>query len=303
MSSQSKDAARIAEVAKQASEIAAVVPEHLQEAAFNRAFDELSGGKSSVGAPKSSKATKGRSGRAPENRDGDVDPVAVLVASLSRTDHPEITDVARSLDRALHLLRVANRDFGIDGLGASQIAKVLNDKFRQPIKPQTLGEALNGAGRFVDRIPQPDGSVIFRLMDPGEKHLDALAASHEQPGATRQRKGKQEQRSPKKAARQVAKRPARRPSKNPSVAPKSEPSSRKRRAGQGPKSLVEDLIREDFFTEPKTIGEIQGRLRHKKSVKLKATDLSPALVRLLRENSLDRERNDSKQYEYVVPAP
>jgi hypothetical protein len=35
---------------------------------------------------------------------------------------------------------------------------------------------------------------------------------------------------------------------------------------------------------------------------LKATDLSPTLVRLLREKKLDRERNEDNQYEYSVPA-
>ncbi len=56
------------------------------------------------------------------------------------------------------------------------------------------------------------------------------------------------------------------------------------------------------FAKPKDIGEIQERLRHKKGVQLKATDLSPTLVRLLRQNKLDRERNESNQYEYAVPS-
>ena len=49
----------------------------------------------------------------------------------------------------------------------------------------------------------------------------------------------------------------------------------------------------------KRIGEVVDTRR---GVTFKATDLSPALVRLLRQKSLDRERNDSNQFEYCVPS-
>jgi hypothetical protein len=66
--------------------------------------------------------------------------------------------------------------------------------------------------------------------------------------------------------------------------------------------MIEALIEEGFFDSPKVISDIQDQLRDKRGAVFKATDLSPALVRLLRENALDRDRNDSNQFEYRVPS-
>jgi hypothetical protein len=66
--------------------------------------------------------------------------------------------------------------------------------------------------------------------------------------------------------------------------------------------MIEELIDGGFFASPKAISDIQRQLRNKRGVTFKATDLSPALVRLLRQKSLDRERNDSNQFEYSVPS-
>jgi hypothetical protein len=131
------NADHIAEITKRAAEIAAAVPQHLQEAAFNRAFDALSESGEVQGATRNRQSSTGgrrekhaRVSTTSQADGGTSDPTSVLISSLSRTDHPEIMGAARSLDRALHLLRVAHRDYGIDGLTASQIAKVLTDKFR-----------------------------------------------------------------------------------------------------------------------------------------------------------------------------
>jgi len=78
------------------------------------------------------------------------------------------------------------------------------------------------------------------------------------------------------------------------------PRAEAARAGRrrGPKTVVGELIDEGFFKEPRTIGEAQEQLRHKKGVRYTLQDLSPAFVRLLREGRLDRDRNASGQYEY-----
>jgi hypothetical protein len=295
----SPNTGRIAEITKQAAEIAAAVPEHLQEAAFNRAFDALSesGGPQEL-VRRREPSTGGRRGKRarastkPEPDDGSSDPTSVLISSLSRTDHPEITGASRSLDRALYLLQIAERDHGIDGLTALQIAKVLTDKFRHRVTRQAIGQTLNGAGSgYVDFTPQAKGAAIYRLMAPGEKYLDGLAE-----GETKA-EGKTGAASVPKPKRRARRAPTQQ-----KATKVTENVSNRKRSGRSPKGLVEELIADGFFTGPKTIGDIQEQLRHKKGVQLKATDLSPALVRLLREKSLDRERNESNQYEYNIPS-
>jgi hypothetical protein len=284
----------IAEATKQAAEIAAAVPKHLQEAAFNRAFDALT---QSSGTPDSSRVARSsaRAGRRkavrtttkPEPNGGSNDPTSELINSLDRTNHPEIAAATRSLDRALHLLRIAQHDHGIDGLTAPQIAKVLTDKFRHRVSRQAITQALNGAGNFVDIAPQPTGAAIYRLMAPGEQYLKGGGAdadgesSTASTGRTKPRRQTQAKQQPGSA---------------------TDKGSTRKRSGRSPKGLIEELIAEGFFTAPKTIGEIQEQLRHKKGIHLKPTDLSPTLVRLLRQKSLDRERNESNQYEYSAPS-
>jgi hypothetical protein len=62
--------------------------------------------------------------------------------------------------------------------------------------------------------------------------------------------------------------------------------------------MLGELIDEGFFSQARTINEAQEQLRHKRGVRFSLQELSPAFVRLLREGRLDRERNDSGQYEY-----
>jgi hypothetical protein len=61
---------------------------------------------------------------------------------------------------------------------------------------------------------------------------------------------------------------------------------------------VEWLLDQEFFKEPRTIREIQDQLAHKRGHQYKVTDLSPTLVRLLRDNRLDRDRDDAGLYRY-----
>ncbi len=294
VAAQSPNTSRIAEITKQAAEIAANVPEHLQEAAFNRAFDALSESKGpqrpvrmrelSIGGRGGKRA---RVSTKSEPDDGSSDPTSVLINSLSRTDHPEITGAARSLDRALYLLRIAERNHGIDGLTASQIAKVLTDKFRHRVTRQSIGQALNGAGNLVDFVPQTTGAAVYRLMAPGETYLDGLAEG----GADAEGK------TGGASATKPKPRPRRAPTKQKAAKATKDTLGRKR-PGRSPKRLVEELISEGFFAGPRTISDIQEQLRHKKGIQLKPGDLSPTLVRLLRQKSLDRERNEGNQYEY-----
>jgi hypothetical protein len=291
----------LTDIVKRAAELAELVPEPLREAAFNRVFDQLAGGGRVEQRADSSEAAKTRRNTSTSRRGASKsatptekapDPAAVLTNSVSRTDHPEVGQASRALDRALYLLRIAEGEHGIDGMTAPQIAKVLTDKFRRRVSRQAINQALDAAGDYVDRTPTSNG-VVYRLMQPGEDYLDAGGAEAQgEKSATRKtawRSGRRRA-APKKADKPET-----------STAGTSASKTRKR-SGRGPKPLIEELIAEGFFSEPRAMGAIQERLRHKKGAVFKPTDLSPTLVRLLRQNKLDRERNESNQYEYSAPA-
>lgn len=68
----------------------------------------------------------------------------------------------------------------------------------------------------------------------------------------------------------------------------------------GPKAVLEELISEDYFKTPKSLGEALDHIRRAKAYQFRPNELSPALVRLVREKKLTRDRTESGQYEYRV---
>ena len=198
------------------------------------------------------------------------------------------------LDRALYVLKIASDELNIDGLKASHVARVLTDKFRVKATRQGVGAALDSAGKFVDRTPRTGGAV-YRIMQPGEDFLASGGSGKQQDTVTS---------SPKRAKTASARRKtsttktkggtALRPGKDKSGSP--------RRSGRkGPRTALNELIAEGYFKEPHSLAEIRERLQSKKGLAYKPTDLSPALVRMLREEILDRDRNEAGTYEYRVP--
>jgi hypothetical protein len=296
MTARDPETTRLAEIVAQAAELAALAPESLREAAFHRVFDELSGSvgaKQHVGAPgPAPRRSTSRHLGAPRSAiatESAKDPATLLINSLSRTDHPEIATATRSLDRALHLLQIAEAEHEIDGMTASQIARVLTEKFRQRVSRQAINQALDSAGNYVDRTPGARG-VVYRLMQPGEVYLASGCA--EEPVSNAPHRSRRRGAAAKPGAGRVEK----------TMTGTSGASTARKRSGRGPKAMIEELIGEGFFSEPRTIGVIQERLRSKKGAAFKPGDLSPTLVRLLRQNKLDRERNASNQYEYTLPS-
>jgi hypothetical protein len=94
------------------------------------------------------------------------------VIALERSAAVDAEDAA--LGKALALLRVARDDAEVDGLTAPQIASVLTEKYRWRVTRQAVGQALDKAGRLVDRVPGgPRGAARYRLMSQGEQWLDA----------------------------------------------------------------------------------------------------------------------------------
>jgi hypothetical protein len=66
----------------------------------------------------------------------------------------------------------------------------------------------------------------------------------------------------------------------------------------GPMKLVEKLIEQGYFDSPRTLRDIQVRLKEKSGYAVKITTLSPNMTRLLRRGVLDREQIEGGKYAY-----
>jgi hypothetical protein len=165
---QSPDAEELKDAFRRAAEIAAVVPASMQEAAFHRALDQILGdGEEPTAHPRAGRRRTGDR----TDTSADADSAEQLIDKINRTAYPEIASATRVLDRALIVLRVAKRDFDIDGLTAPEIAKVLTDKFRQRTSRQAVAQALGVAHTMVDTRTR-GRTTVYRIMQEGEDHLD-----------------------------------------------------------------------------------------------------------------------------------
>lgn len=272
---------------KRAAEIASVVPEPMQEAAFRRALDML---QDEAGTRQPSRRTPSRerrgSKRSANRSEADhEDPAEVLLQGIDRTKHPEVGEEPKVLERALHVLKIAKDEFDIDGLSSNEIARLLTDKFRVRTTRQRVNQVLDSAATLVDRT---SGSgrrgARYRIMAPGEKHL---ATSPEERDDATPPPAPRAKSTPRKLQSRTARKSATRNAKA---------ATQRRRLG--PRPALEELLNDGYLDEPRTIGELRDRLESKKGRMFKVTDLSPALTRMLRDGSLDREKNEAGQYEY-----
>jgi hypothetical protein len=273
---------------KRAAEVASAVPESMREAAFHRALDALQDDAKPSPSPRPS--AKRASRPALDGQPAARDPISAL-NDLERSRAPEVDNEAGALGKSLALLRVAEREFSIERLSAPQIAQILTEKFRWRVTRQAVTQALGNAGRLVDRRTE-GRTVTYRLMQPGEDWLDTDPDSRTSAAG---RRSSSTRGAPVAERRERAKKTA-----SKKVARSAEAASRGRRTRVGPKAAVESLISSGYFSMPRTLGELQEKLRHDRALRFKPTDLSPALTRLLREGQLSREKNADGQYEYIA---
>jgi len=112
----------------QAADIAKKLPDNLQEAAFNRALDELLGGSTQESDARKQRAS--RHSKKPESKSKvNENEFDHFIDAIDRTKYPDVGSTNRIADRALKVLHLVNEGHGIDGLTASQIAEVLTKKF------------------------------------------------------------------------------------------------------------------------------------------------------------------------------
>ena len=66
----------------------------------------------------------------------------------------------------------------------------------------------------------------------------------------------------------------------------------------GPKSAIASLIDEGYFAEPRTLAVIRDYLSSAKGRRIEPKHVATAVLRLLRDGRLSRERGADGEYEY-----
>jgi hypothetical protein len=276
------------EIFRQAAEIAQQVPENMQVAAFNRALDLLTG-KTEPPVERIDQGARAsvppRIAAAPSGPRKESSAIETLLASLDTTQHPAVASATKVLDRALMVLQIALRNHQVDGLTPPEIARLLTEKFRLNTSREAINMALGPATTLVNRVPRGRG-YEYRIMGPGEEYLTHLGSGRDSPPPPPHRPSKSKRR-PKQAAK----------SNRPSA---QADSSRVGSTRPGPKQILEKLLADKFFDSPRDISQMIEQIRHRYARSYKATELSPALIRLRREDKLDRSKNDKGIYEYVI---
>jgi len=69
-------------------------------------------------------------------------------------------------------------------------------------------------------------------------------------------------------------------------------------SGKGVLAIVSALVKDGFFKSPQTIGNIIEYCGTQKGHHFKSNEISPALLRLIRNQTLSRKKNKDNQYEY-----
>lgn len=288
---------------KQAAEIAMQVPESMQDAAFNRALEMLT-----AHAPEQTgvrQATKRIPADPPKSKNDSSNAVDQqisaegLIDAIDSTQHPEITSDVKILDRCLLILQIAHKDYDVDGLSPSEIAKILTDKFRISSSATTVSMALGRATNLVNRVSRGKG-FEYRIMAPGLKHLaqrddgGAVSPSHKLHPRKRAKAQTKKKPSSKKKA----------PTKKGVDSTKGKSQSSKKNATKssrrpGPGAMLTELVSAGFFSEAKSISDIQEHAEHSLAHTYGINELSTPLRRAIHNKRLVRTKNSDGQYEYT----
>jgi hypothetical protein len=297
------------ELFKQASEIAQQVPPNMQEAAFNRALDLLTGSsrqrleEPAVQAPAGTNrrpalGTKRRVASVAGSAGGGTDRMESLLRNIDSTQHPAVVSAPKVLDQALMVLQIALDEQSVDGLSPGDIARVLREKFRVAAAETAVRMALSRAPDLVDRVKDGAG-YSYRIMAPGSSYLAGKSSgdnSARPRGVARKAKKKGATTKPPSApANGGEKRDVAAAKKKPATAPTG---GRGGSNGLGPKAAVLALVGDGYFSSPRTASEVQGHLRTKRGYGIGIDQLRLAMLRLVRDQQLEREANANGEYEY-----
>lgn len=106
----------------------------------------------------------------------------------------------------------------------------------------------------------------------------------------------QRRRGKKKASRVKPQKPEKEGEPEPSS--KTKPS-KARSSGGGATELLRQMVADKYFDTPRLIGEMIDHCQVKLAKRFKANELSPGLLKLVREKLLDRDKDEeTKQFKY-----
>ena len=91
----------------------------------------------------------------------------ILEKPIDLSKYPDPHRYSRNLERALWVMEVIEKEFGVDRLKPSQIAKILTEKIEICTTPQAIATALKTAERGMIHKTK-DG---FKLMEKGRREL------------------------------------------------------------------------------------------------------------------------------------
>jgi hypothetical protein len=199
------------------------------------------------------------------------------------------------------VLQIALQDHQVDGLTPSEIAKLLTEKFRLSTTRAAVSMALGKATTLVNRISNGSG-FLYRIMGPGEEYLAHLDQSGDSAITAKPTKTKKKHTvkstamEPSTKGRQGPKEPLTKASVKVS-GPKPQPKN-----GVSPKAAIVGLIESGFFSQPKTGPEVQAHLKNKRGLNFETSHLRMTMLRMLRDQQLERDENAEGQYEYKKPS-
>jgi hypothetical protein len=87
---------------------------------------------------------------------------------------------------------------------------------------------------------------------------------------------------------------------DPSTRPKDTRKSPARKSSRSPTALVRHLLDDGFLDKPRTLAEVQRRLKDRAGHQIPVTTLSPIFTRMLRAGLVDREHTANGVYAYVA---
>jgi hypothetical protein len=245
------------------------------------------------------------------------DPLQALVIDAADVDRQRIADALRgviAIDKTGQVIPLP----GFQDLGAAQkiqafllgrkVAVLLDMAEEEAIGPKQLAAQSGVAeGTIYPTVRQLHGSRLISqdvdsayYLSPHQvtTAIQELAHSADDEGvagaggahagrkttATRPSKPAKRRRSTQRAA---------------SSNTESTPPRKRTSAGFSTTDTIRDLLSDGFFDSPKGLADVQRWLKDKKGRDIPVTTLSPTFTRMLRDGSLDRQKNDAGAYEYV----
>ena len=288
------------ELFRQAAEIAKQVPDNMQEAAFNRAVDLLTGTEvrdTERGQKIQKKSTGGKSKSPAVPKDNDSY-IEDLLESIDSTQYPGIKSANKVLDRSLMVLQIALNDHSVDGLSSPDISRILTDKFRISTTRNAINMALGKATDLVNRTPSGKG-FKYRIMGPGEEYLARLEEGETQIPKVQNKKTS--------ARKKTAKKDSSSESKQDKALDKKlsgkKKTKRKSKSSVGSKAAILSLIESGYFNTSRTTSDIRAYLKDKRGLAFDSASIRMTMLRLVRENKLDRDDDGKGKYEYQIPKP